>query len=141
MKTLTLTESIVETLRHSIIIGDLKAGQKLNETKLTCDLGVSSVPLREAFRILENERLVAQIPRKGSFVTKVSLEDCREVFTVRVMIECFTWSSLKSHIHCFLRAIEDHRRIFFLDGNQDSGGFELAKPLDSSLEGFEKPWD
>ena len=88
MTPLSITESIVEQLRIYIIVGALKPGQKLNEVQLSSRLGISRPPLREAFRLLENERLVISVSRKGSYVTEISWEDCQEVFQVREMIEC-----------------------------------------------------
>ena len=88
MKPQSITESIVEQLRIHIVGGALKPGQKLNESKLSSHFGVSRPPLREAFRSLENEKLVTSVSRKGSYVTDISLEDCQEIFEVREMIEC-----------------------------------------------------
>jgi len=88
MALLSITESIVEHLRIHIIVGALKPGQKLNEVQLSSHLGISRPPLREAFRVLENEQLVISVSRKGSYVTEISLEDCQEIFEVREMIEC-----------------------------------------------------
>ncbi len=92
----SITESIVEHLRIHIIVGALKPGQKLNEIKLSSHLGVSRPPLREAFRVLENEHLVISVTRKGSYVTEISLDDCQEVFEVREMIECAAVDLLKA---------------------------------------------
>jgi len=88
MNTLSITGSIVEQLRIHIVVGALKPGQRLNEIKLSSHFGVSRPPLREAFRLLENEKLVIGVSRKGCYVTKISLEDCQEIFEVREMIEC-----------------------------------------------------
>jgi DNA-binding GntR family transcriptional regulator len=91
METLNLTgvtESIVRYLRINIIEGKLTPGQKLNEIELAEKLGISRPPLREAFRILENEHLIISLPRKGCYVTEVSLYDCRQIYKVREMLEC-----------------------------------------------------
>ena len=87
MKTQSVTESIVEYLKVRIISGQLLPGQKLNENNLRSLMDVSTGPLREAFRILHNENLVWTIPRKGCFVTEVSIEDCRKLYTAREIIE------------------------------------------------------
>jgi DNA-binding GntR family transcriptional regulator len=84
-----VTESVVQYLRDQIIKGDLNAGQRLNENHVSSKMGVSRPPLREAFRILEHERLVASIPRKGTRVTDLTLEDFHYVSQAREMIECF----------------------------------------------------
>ena len=91
METLNLTgvtESIVRYLRIAIIEGKMQPGQKLNEIDLAEHLGISRPPLREAFRILENEHLIISVPRKGCYVTELSISDCRQIYKVRELIEC-----------------------------------------------------
>jgi DNA-binding GntR family transcriptional regulator len=98
METLSVTgvtETVVQYLRIQVIGGVLAPGQKLNEIELSSRLGISRPPLREAFRILENEYLVVGIPRKGCYVTEVSIEDCREIFQSREMIECYAVELLR----------------------------------------------
>ena len=96
MRALTLKETIVEYLKRRIITGELPPGQKLNEISLTSELDVSSAPLREAFRILENEYLIRSIPRRGCFVTELSMKDCTEIYEIREMIECKAIDLLKT---------------------------------------------
>lgn len=84
-----VTESVVQYLRVHIITGQLSPGQRLSEAELSSLLGISRSPLREAFRILENEQLVASIPRKGCYVTPISWKSCQEIYSVREMIELF----------------------------------------------------
>lgn len=91
-----VTESSVQHLRGLIITGELEAGQKLNETQLALSLGVSRPPLREAFRVLENENLVASIPRKWTYVTNLSIEDLEEVYQAREMLECYAIELFKA---------------------------------------------
>ena len=85
----SVTTATTDFIRNKIITGQLAPGQKLEENKLAADLGVSRPPLREAFRMLERERLVLSIPRKGTFVTEMSRENLVEVYQVREMIECY----------------------------------------------------
>jgi DNA-binding GntR family transcriptional regulator len=86
---LGLARSLVDDLREKIITGELLPGQKVNEIQFASTLGISRSPLREALRVLENERLIVSIPRKGSFVTQISLEDLKEAYQIREMIECY----------------------------------------------------
>jgi DNA-binding GntR family transcriptional regulator len=96
MEILGVTKSTVQYLREQIITGELAPGQKLNELEISSNLGISRPPLREAFRILENEHLVLSIPRKGCYVSKVSMEDCRHIYEAREMIECHAIELLKA---------------------------------------------
>ena len=84
-----VTETIVHNLRVHIIDRQLPPGHKLNEVELSSSLGVSRPPLREAFRVLENEHLITSISRKGSYITEMSIDDCQEIFEAREMVECF----------------------------------------------------
>jgi DNA-binding GntR family transcriptional regulator len=103
---LGVKDSVVESLRIQIIIGDLTPGQKLNELALSSLLGISRPPLREAFRVLENEHLIRSIPRKGTYVSDLSVQDLREVFQARVMIECYAIDLLKANNIRYLPEME-----------------------------------
>jgi len=96
MEIKSITESVVEYLRLKIITGELAAGQKLNETELASHLNISRPPLREAFRILENEHLVVNIPRKATYVSNISVEDLKGVYQAREMLECYAIDLLKA---------------------------------------------
>jgi len=93
---LNVTATTLQHLREKIITGELKSGQKLNEASLSVNLGISRPPLREAFRLLEKDHLVVNIPRKGTFVTELSTKDYEEVSQVRQMIECYAIDLLKA---------------------------------------------
>lgn len=88
MKIQGVVESVLNHLRQKIITGQLPPDARLNEIELAELLGVSRPPLREAFRKLENENLIISIPRKGTYVSGVSREDCEQIYRARVMLEC-----------------------------------------------------
>jgi DNA-binding GntR family transcriptional regulator len=96
MEILSVTRSTLQLLRKKIITGELKPGQRLNECGLSRELGISRPPLRETFRILEKDHLVVKIPRKGTFVTELSLRDFEEICQIREMMECFVVDLLKA---------------------------------------------
>jgi DNA-binding GntR family transcriptional regulator len=90
-----VTEVVWKYLRDRIITGAIKPGEHLNEKVIAENLAVSTPPLREALRRLENERLVTCIPRKGCFAAELSIADLEAVCEVREMIECFTLDLLR----------------------------------------------
>ena len=96
IETTGVTEGAFQYLKVHIITGHLAPGSKLNEAALASHLGISRPPLREAFRRLENERLVISTPRKGCHVAEISLENCREICQVWEMIELFAMDLLRS---------------------------------------------
>ncbi|AFM27536.1 GntR family transcriptional regulator [Desulfomonile tiedjei] len=95
----SVSETVVDYLRTQIITGKLSANQKINENDLATSLGISRPPIREAFRILENEHLLVSIPRKGTYVSDVSIEDLTGLFQTREMIETYAFDLLKSLEH------------------------------------------
>jgi DNA-binding GntR family transcriptional regulator len=96
MQIKSVTETVLQDLRVKIIVGDLAPGSKLKEEELSSVFGISRAPLREAFRLLESEHLVIYYPRKGCYVTEISLKKCREIYQVRTMMECFSVDLLKA---------------------------------------------
>lgn len=82
-----IATSAVEHIRNQIITGALPPGLRLNEEQLATELKISRPPLREAFRLLESERMVLNIPRKGTFVTELSVEDVEDLYQIREMME------------------------------------------------------
>lgn len=89
MKVSSVTESAVQYLRDRIITGQFKPDEKLNEQKISDEIEISRPPLREAFRILEHEKLIQSIPRKGAHVTGMSAEIFEKLYDVREMIELY----------------------------------------------------
>lgn len=82
-----LRESIVNSIRDSITRGKLKPGERLWETVVAEQLGVSRTPIREAFLQLESEGLVEVLPRKGAIVSDISVKKAEELYTVRSVLE------------------------------------------------------
>ncbi len=97
MKIDSVTQSVIKHLREKIITGELQPGAKLNEIEMAEGMEVSRPPLREAFRKLEYEKLVVSIPRKGTYVSHISLQDCTQLFFVRKTIEFAAIDCLKEH--------------------------------------------
>jgi DNA-binding GntR family transcriptional regulator len=84
----TVSQSAFHFLKAKIITGELEPGKKLDESKLSERLDISRPPIREAFRKLESEHLVYTIPRRGTFVSEISIDDFIELYQVRGMAEC-----------------------------------------------------
>lgn len=74
-------------LREAIVEGDLAPGAALRHNELSDRLGVSLIPIREAIRRLEVERLVESVPNKGARVAPISTVDLRDVYATRVLLE------------------------------------------------------
>jgi len=82
-----LREIVFESIREAIINGTLKQGERLMETQLAEELGVSRTPVREAIRKLELEGLVAMLPRKGAYVAGIMPKDAADILEIRAALE------------------------------------------------------
>lgn len=78
---------IVDTLRDRILNGELAPGQRLVEARLSIELGVSRMPVREALRLLASEGIVTIEPRIGASVTCFSTQQIKEMIEVRATLE------------------------------------------------------
>lgn len=83
----TLSESIRDGLVQLIVSGELKAGERLIETKIAAEFGTSQAPVREALRELEGLGLVESRPRRGRHVLPFVEQTIREAYVVRAALE------------------------------------------------------
>lgn len=82
-----LTEQTYKVLRDKILRRQLKPGEKVSVEEVAQGLGVSRTPVTDALKKLANDGLVEIIPRRGTFVTKLTARDVSELFDIRLMIE------------------------------------------------------
>jgi DNA-binding GntR family transcriptional regulator len=84
---ITLRMRVEDKLRSAISAGVFKPGQRLIEREL-CELtGVGRTSIREAVRQLEAEGLITSVPHRGPVVTRVSVEEARQLYAVRALLE------------------------------------------------------
>jgi DNA-binding GntR family transcriptional regulator len=82
-----LRRQVLHELRQSIISGRLNPGERLVERELVSMMGVSRTVVREALRQLESEGLVAIIPNKGPVVRTMTVEEARDLYAIRAVLE------------------------------------------------------
>ncbi|GLS22251.1 GntR family transcriptional regulator [Labrys miyagiensis] len=70
-----------------IASGELQPGQRVFEKDICARLGVSRVPVREAFRILQAQGVIATEPNRGSFVNEFGSVETAELLEVRLSVE------------------------------------------------------
>ena len=80
-------EKIFQQIREAIITNQIRQGERLNEKKLMADYGVGRTPLREIFFQLREEGLIEIIPKVGTTVTPVEVQEIRDVIEVRRWME------------------------------------------------------
>lgn len=74
-------------LKDLILTSELAPGEILDERYLMEALDIGRTPLREAIQRLAHEGLVAIAPRKGSWVTDLSISDLQELIAARELVE------------------------------------------------------
>ena len=84
----TTADSVAAALRSALHRGRWEAGAALRQEELAAEFGVSRIPVREALSKLQAEGLVVVEPNRGAFVASLSAADVREVFDLRVLLEC-----------------------------------------------------
>ena len=84
---LPLRDVVFNTLRQSILIGELKPGERLMEIHLANRLGVSRTPIREAIHKLAQEGLVTITPRRGAEVAQITEKSMNDVLEVRQALD------------------------------------------------------
>lgn len=87
----TLRAHVAERLRAAILAGDIVPGAPLVETALSQRFDVSRGPLREALRQLVEEGLLVTVPYTGTHVASLSVEDVREIYSLRTALEIFAF--------------------------------------------------
>lgn len=80
-------ESVTDRLRGLILNRHLGPGERLVQDDLAEQLGVSRTPIREALHALAADGLVVLAPRKGASVAAFSLEDLKDLYSIRIPLE------------------------------------------------------
>ncbi len=83
----TLVERIYQSIRDQMLSLKLPPGTRLKDTELAAAFGTSNTPVREALRRLETAALVETIPRRGTFVKRLSRSDVQGLYEVREALE------------------------------------------------------
>lgn len=79
----TLTTIVRDEIAQLIASGQLKGGDRVNESEIAARLGVSRGPVREACRSLEEAGLLVGAVNQGVFVREMTLDDARQLYEVR----------------------------------------------------------
>lgn len=82
-------EHAVNALTQAIRDGVYRAGDRLVESRLTGELGVSRSTLREVLRRLSSEGLIRLEPNRGAVVRSFTRRDVSELLQVRELLEGF----------------------------------------------------
>jgi len=83
----SLRDLAYDDIRDAILSGALAPGQRVKERDVAEQMGISTTPVKEALRRLEQEGLVVSQPRRGAVVSTLVRIPVEEVQEVRGMLE------------------------------------------------------
>lgn len=83
----TLPDIAYAHVRELILKGGLPMDAPLRQERIAKDLGISRLPVREALTRLESDGLVVFRPRRGYTVASLDMDEIREIFELRMVLE------------------------------------------------------
>ena len=111
-----LKEKVYSVLKNRILSFELKPGQKIQESEIARELGVSRTPIREALNKLEQEGLIKILSNKGYFVSDVTSKEIEELYEVREAMEILALRAAFRNSHH-----EDWTRLEQILSNSETG--------------------
>lgn len=82
-----LSEKVYNKIKELIIERKIKPGEYISEEYLQSILKTSRTPIREALRILQGDRLITIIPKKGAYLNKFSIKEIQNIYQIRIALE------------------------------------------------------
>jgi DNA-binding GntR family transcriptional regulator len=83
----TLTTAVAAYIRDAIVHGELAPGERMPEVALAAKLETSRGTVREALRAIADSGLVEIVPRRGAFVSQLSVRATWEITSMRALLE------------------------------------------------------
>ncbi|WP_042121925.1 GntR family transcriptional regulator [Paenibacillus senegalensis] len=83
----SISQDLVEHIKQLILDGELNMGDRIVETRVAKELGISQTPVREAIRQLCGEGILIVVPNKGPMVRTFDLKDVYEIYSLRAVTE------------------------------------------------------
>lgn len=124
-----ITSKIYEEIRNRIITRQIVSDIKINQNHLAKELNVSRTPVVKALHILSSEGLVDNIPNKGFYLHKNTLQETADLFALRQCIEMVASESVAEMAD--MKDIKALRDIFADFINTDKIDYDAYYAADS----------
>ena len=95
---LTAEEEAYNFLLEAICCGRYRKGDRLIAEDIAGEIGMSRMPVREAFRRLDAQGLVTLRPNRGAIVSGLDIDELHEVFEMRSALEGLAVRVAVAHI-------------------------------------------
>lgn len=122
---LSLTQEAYAAIRTMIIAGEVPPGSRITVRPIVERLGLSATPVKAALITLEREGVLESKLHRGFFVPALSVDDMREIFEMRQVLDRLAGqraASSPNHVAIAteLRANCEEQRIYLESGDVDS---------------------
>ena len=87
MKYASKVDLVYKSIVNGIKKGNYLPGDRIVISRVARENGCSEIPVREALRRLESEKLVELLPNRGAVVSRVSKSFLRQLFAVKAILE------------------------------------------------------
>jgi DNA-binding GntR family transcriptional regulator len=114
LRAVSAQEALVESLRDRILRGEFVPGAPLSDVELASEYGVARPTLRAAVQELVHEGLMRREPRRRACVPRLTVEDIRDLFYVRVPLELRAVEAITGRVSVLdgaIRAVEHFERL------------------------------
>jgi len=91
-------EPIYQALMNAIVEHQLPPGSKLPEEALSEVFGVSRTGIRKVLQRLAAVQMITLTPKRGAHVATPGVEDARDIFRTRSLLECGNLSAVLEHL-------------------------------------------
>lgn len=111
----TLADVALAELREAIVSGQIPPGSPIRLQEYVDRLSMSTVPIREALRFLEQKGLIERRPHRGVTVTDMSATDLEDTYSIRLDLESMAVRKAATRI-----TERDHRHLLTLVDQYES---------------------
>ena len=82
-----ISDYVYDAILKNIVELKYAPGEKISETMLSKELGVSRAPIKTALSKLEAKKLVEIRPQYGTFISRISPERAKNICEIRILLE------------------------------------------------------
>jgi DNA-binding GntR family transcriptional regulator len=116
-----LVDAAYWTIKREIVECVLPPGSEVSERELMERYGLSKAPLREALVRLAQEGLLRAIPRSGYEITPITVQDVRDIFELRLLLEPAAARRAAGHVdNELLTELDAVCRAGYIPGDRES---------------------
>ncbi|QKY70161.1 GntR family transcriptional regulator [Lentibacillus sp. CBA3610] len=120
IKRVSAKEQVLSALRKSIFNGDLQPEQEIRQEEIANRLGVSRMPVREAFQILDREGIIKIHHNRRVTVIGLTEDDVRDHYTIRAFLEGMAAEKACDSPDYFAELEDIHHQVNQAAENNDS---------------------